>query len=158
MKKLKVIITTILLFAFVIVQAQKVEYNGKNYMVKGTTIFIDKVDVTNTLSQEEQTNIKNRLSEQIVAKNKLNTATKAQRKAEKKQRKAEKKQKNAEKELKAKERVQKKYSDAQKKYKKELKRSEKLRGKGKLSPEDETKWQKKLESLKKKSEKLKSKL
>lgn len=158
MKKLKLVITVFLLFAFALVQAQKVEYNGKNYVVKGNAIFEAKVNVTNTLSQAQQANIKNRLSEQILAEKKLKELEKAQKKAKKKQKAAEKKQRKAEKEIKAKEKAQKNYADAQDKYQKELKRHERLSDKGKLSPEDEIKWQKKLEGLQKKIDKSKRKL
>ena len=158
MKKLKVVLTVILLFMFVIAQAQKVQYNGKNYLVKGNDIFVDKVDVTNTLSIEDQNRIKNKLSEQILADKKLKENEKAEKKAEKRIKAAEKKQKKAEKQLKANEKAKKNYADVQEKYEKELKRHKKLSDKGKLSPEDEIKWQKKLESLKKKIEKLKRKL
>lgn len=165
MKKIKVVLTAILLVAFTMVQAQNIEYNGVKYLVKKNAIFVDKVDVTNTLSLEEQASIKNALSEQILAEKRLKEAEKAQkeaekaqRKAEKKQKAAEKKQKKAEKEIKAKEKAKQKYADAQENYEKALKRSEKLRERGKLSPVDEVKWQKKLEGYKNKIEKAKRKL
>ena len=158
MKTLKVFLTAIFLFAITVSFAQKVDYNGTTYRVKGNTIFMGKSDITSTLSPEEQANIKNRLSEQIIADKKLKEAEKAQKKAEKSQRKAEKKQKDAEKEIKKAEKAKKRYTDAQDKYEKELKKHQKLQEKGKLSPQDEIKWQKKLESLKSKIDKLKRKL
>ena len=111
MKKLKVVLTVILLFMFVIAQAQKVQYNGKIYLVKGNAIFVDKVDVTNTLSIEDQNRIKNKLSEQILADKKLKENEKAEKKAEKRIKAAEKKQKKAEKQLKANEKAKKNYAD-----------------------------------------------
>lgn len=158
MKNLKVVLTAILLCAFAIVQAQKVEYNGKEYVVKRNAIFVDRVDVTNTLSAEVQANIKNRLSEQILAERNLKNAEKAQKKAEKAQKKAEKAQKKAEKEIKRAENAKKKYENALNKYENAQKKHTKLSSKGKLSPEDEIKWQKKLEGLKSNIEKLKGKL
>ncbi|WP_111706896.1 hypothetical protein [Lutibacter citreus] len=158
MEKLKGIVLFVFLFVFTIVQAQKVEFNGVKYMVKKNAIFVDKLDVTNTLSQEKQVNIKNRLSEQISAEKKLDEAKKAQRNAEKAQKKAEKKQKKAENKIKEKEKLKKNYTDAKEKYKKELKRHDKLRDKGKLSIEDETKWQEKLKGYQKKIDKAKRKL
>ena len=158
MKTLKVFLTVVLLFAITISFAQKVDYNGTTYRVKGNAIFMGKNDVTSTLSPDEQANIKNRLSKQILADKKLKEAEKAQKKAEKSQKKAEKKQRAAEKKIKQAEKAKDNYSDAQNKYKKELKKHQKLQSKGKLSPEDEINWQKKLEGLKNKIDKLKRKL
>jgi len=158
MKTLKLFLTTIFLLAITISFAQKVDYNGTTYSVKGNAIFMGKSDITSTLSPEEQANIKNRLSEQILAEKKLKEAEKAQKRAEKKQKAAEKKQKKAENEIKKKEKAKKNYSDAQDRYEKELKRHEKLRNKGKLSPEDEAKWQRKLEGLQNNIEKSRKKM
>lgn len=158
MKSIKVLITIILLFGVTISQAQKIEYNGVNYVVKKNAIFMDGKDITNTLSLEEQVNIKNTLSQKILTDKKLKEAEKAQKKSEKKQKAAEKKQKKAENEIKKKEKAKKNYSEAQNRYEKELKRHEKLRNKGKLSPEDEVKWQKKLDGLQNKIEKAKRKM
>jgi hypothetical protein len=158
MKTLKLVITTLFVFAVSIGFAQKVDYGGVTYLVKGNSIFMDKIDITNTLSYEEQAGIKNALSQQILAEKKLKEAERAQKKAEKAQRKAEKKQKAAEKKIKKAETAKKKYEDAQSKYEKELKKYQKLQFKGKLSPEDEIKWQKKLAGLKANIEKLKNRL
>lgn len=158
MKTLKVFLTTVLLFVITLSFAQKVDYNGATYWVKGDAIFMGESDITSTLSIEEQANIKNRLSEQILADEKLKTAEKAQNKAEKAQRKAEKKQKAAEREIRKAEKAKKNYANSENKYKKELKRYQKLQDKGKLSPEDEIKWQNKLDGLKSKIERLKRKL
>lgn len=158
MRLIKLFITIIFLFGVTISQAQKIEYNGVNYVVKKNAIFMDGNDITNTLSLEEQVNIKNALSQKILTDKKLKEAEKAQKKAEKAQKKAEKAQKKAENEIKKKEKAKKKYSDAQKRYEKELKRHEKLRNKGKLSPEEEIKWQKKLDGLQNKIEKAKRKM
>lgn len=158
MKTLKSIITTLFLFAVCINYAQKVEYDGVTYLVKGNAIFMNKIDVTNTLSPEQQVVIKNKLSEEILANKKLKAAEKAQKKAEKAQNKAEKKEKAAEKQIKKAEKAKDKYTDAQNKYEKELKKHQKLQEKGKLSTEDEVKWQKKLGDLKSKIDKLKKKM
>lgn len=158
MKSIKVLITIILLFGVTISQAQKIEYNGVNYVVKKNAIFMDDKDITNNLSLEEQVNIKNALSQKILTDKKLKEAEKAQKKAGKKQKAAEKKQKKAENEIKKKEKAKKNYYEAQNRYEKELKRHEKLRNKGKLSPEDEIKWQKKLDGLQNKIEKAKRKM
>jgi protein subunit release factor B len=158
MKTIKILITIILLFGVTISQAQKVEYNGVNYVVKKNAIFMDGKDITTSLSPEQHANIKNRLSQQILADKKLKEAQKEQKKAEKRQKAAEKRQKKAENEIKKKEKAKKNYSDAQDRYEKQVKRHEKLKNKGKLSPEDEVKWQKKLEGLQKQIEKTKRKM
>lgn len=158
MKTLKLIISTFFFLVIVAGYAQKIDFNGVTYFVKGNLIFVDKVDVTNTLSPEDQANIKNKLSEQLLAERRLKNAEKAQEKAEKAQKKAENKQKKAEKEIKKAESAKKSYENAIDKYEKEQKKHSKLSSKGKLSPEDEIKWQKKLEGLKDKIDKLKKKL
>jgi len=158
MKKIKLIAVLIFLFTITIVQAQKIEYNGVQYVVKSDVIFIDGKDITSSLSQEQQVNIKNKLSQQQLAEEKLKAAEKAQNEAERKMRTSEKRMKRAEKELKKKETALKKYEEAQKQYEKELKKHERLSKKGKLSPDDEEKWKKKLEGLRNKSEKLKRKM
>ena len=71
-------------------------------MVKRDVIFMNGKDITSSLSLEQQVNIKNKLSQQLLAEEKLNAAEKAQNKAEQKMRAAEKKMKRAEKELKKK--------------------------------------------------------
>ena len=108
MKTIKILITIILLFGVTISQAQKVEYNGVNYVVKKNAIFMDGKDITTSLSPEQQANIKNRLSQQILADKKLKEAQKEQKKAEKRQKAAEKRQKKAENEIKKKEKAKKK--------------------------------------------------
>ena len=81
-----------------------------------------------------------------------------QKKTEKQKKKAEKKLKKAEKEVKKHAKAQDNFSDAKKKYDKEFKKYQKLKSKGKLSPEDEVKWLKKLEGLQKKIDKTERKL
>ena len=151
MKKLNIVLTTILLLTATIIQAQKVDYYGVDYTLKGKSIYMDKVDVTSTLSRKEQANIKDKLNEQILAEKNLMKVEK-QRKAD------EKEQIKAEKEIKSKARAQGDYGDAQEKYKKELKRRNELRDKGKLSPKEEEKWAKKLRNYDKKTKKIKARL
>ena len=160
MKNLKGLVTTIFLFAVVLVQAQKVELNGVDYVVKKNAILVDKVDVTSTLSPEMQASIKNRLNAQILAEKRLAEAKKAQKAAEKAQKKAKKKQKAADKELKKaekklknKEKAKARYEVAKKDLEKNIEKHQKLQEKGKLSPQDEIKWQKKLEKSRNKIEK-----
>ena len=70
------------------------------------------------------------------------------KKAEKLQKEAEKKQKKAEKTLKKQQKSQDRLNKATKKLESSQKKYEKLKRKGKLSPQDETKWAKKLEGYK----------
>lgn len=153
-------------------QAQEIIYGGVTYKVKGQTILKDKVNVTHTLSLEEQTGIMQALEhqkvlkkEQEIAERALKDAEREQKAAEKKmkdaekaQRAAEKKQKAAEKELKQKQKAQSKYEDASEDYNDAIAKYEKLRDRGKLSPNDEEKWFKKIDGLKEDIEKARRKL
>ena len=154
MKHIKLLISMVLLFAVTLVQAQKVEYQGKEYKIKKDLIFLDGVDVTPNLTVSEQTAIKEALKRQVA----LEKAEKEQKKAEKKQKKAEKKRKKAEKEVKKREKAQSNLEKSQKKYKKDTEKYEKLKTRGKLSPQDEEKWLKKLEKQKEKIEKAEKKV
>lgn len=138
--------------------AQKVTYKGNTYLVKGKIIFLNDVDITNTLSYEDQVHIKNELSAQLLAEKKQKAVEKAQKKTEKAQKKAEKKQKKAEKELKKQAKNKASYIAAQKKYEKALKKYQKLKEKNKLIPADIPKWESKLKSLQERIDKLKKKL
>lgn len=158
MKTLKLFITMFLLFIFVAVSAQKIEHEGKEYLVKGDKIFLNDIDVTTNLTTQQQATIKNKLKNRLVREERISTAEKATKKAEKKQKKAEKKQKKAEKDLKKKKKAESSLSKSQKKYKNDLKKYEKLKRKGKLSSEDEEKWLKKLEKLQEKIKKNKKRL
>jgi len=148
MKNVKLFIAIVCLFMVTILNAQQIEHEGKEYRVKGEKIFLNGVEVTADLSADEQLVIKNKLKKKIALDKKIKSAEKAQKQAENKQKKAEKKQKQAEKELKKREKIQKNYKNAQQKYSAAQNKYEKLKNRGKLSPVDETKWLKKLESLK----------
>jgi chromosome segregation ATPase len=139
-------------------QAQQVDYNGNTYKIKGKTILKDKEDVTNTLSVEDQTGIFEALSKQKAIEAERKEAEKAIKKAESEQKKAEKKQKKAEKELKAKEKAQSNFEDANDDYIKAISKYEKLKNRGKLSPNDEAKWLEKIQDLKEDIDKAKRKL
>ena len=146
-------------------QAQEVSYNGTTYKVKGKAILLDGTDVTTTLSTEEQTGILETLNKQTAldkerkeAEKAIKKAEKEQNKAEKEQRKAEKELKKAEKELKAKEKAQSKFEDANDDYTNAIKKYDKLKKKGKLSPNDEAKWLEKIDGLKADIDKTKKKL
>ena len=154
MKNVKLRVLMLLLFAVGLIHAQKVEYQGKEYKVKKDLIFLDGVDVTPNLTVSEQTAIKDALKRQID----FEKVEKEQKRAEKKQKQAEKKQKKAEKEVKKREKAQRNLEKSQKKLKKDTTKYEKLKANGKLSPEDEGKWLKRLEKLKEKIEKAEKKV
>lgn len=151
MKNLRSIIAVVIFLFFAYSQAQNVTYNGKEYTVKNDKIYFEDKDITATLTVDQITNIKNRLNENLTVEKRINLA-------EKKQKQAEKKQKQAERELKRMRNEESALASYQKKYQKELKQHEKLKKKGKLTPVDEEKWQKKLKTLEEKIEKSKKRL
>lgn len=145
--------------------AQEVKVNDSVYEIKKDLIFINDVDITNTLSEEERSKIlaafehkKSEKAKAKLSKEKIDKAEKAQKRAEKQQKKAEKKQKKAEKEMKQKVKAQTNYDKAIKTHKDAITKYEKLKKKGKLSPIDEEKWLEKIEKLNSKIEKTKAKL
>lgn len=158
MKTLKLVIFTLFIFATSLCYSKNVKNCGVTNLEKDKSISMAENDVTSTLSSEQQTTIKNNLDQEILTDKKIKEAEKAKKKAEKARKKAEKKQKAAEKQLKKAEKAKKNYFDTQKKYERELKKHQKLQSKGKLSPENEIKWQKKLDGLKNKIEKFRKKL
>lgn len=139
-------------------QAQDINFNGTTYKIKGKTILKEGVDITNTLTAEEQTGIWEAFKQQEALEKERKAAEKAIKKAEKEQKQAEKRQKKAEKALKAKEKAQDRFEDANDDYNKAVKKYEKLKKKGKLSPNDEAKWLEKIEKYKETIEKTKKKL
>ncbi len=156
-KNICTLILAFLVSAFSYVQAQKIEYQGKKYLVKGETVFLDKQDITSSLSYEDQMNIKNALIEKL-ANEKIREAEKAQKKAEKELKKSEKARKKTEKELKRKVDAQNDLTKSQKKYNSASSKYEKLKKRGKLLPEEDLKWQEKLEKLQKDIKNNKNKL
>ena len=139
-------------------QAQEINYNGTIYKIKGKTILQEKTDVTATLSAEEQSGIWDVFNKQKALDKERAETAKAIKKAEKEKKNAEKKQKQAEKELKAKQKAQSKFNTANDDYNKAIKKFEKLKDKGKLSPNNEEKWLKKIDNLNRTVEKSRRKL
>ncbi len=155
-------------------KAQEVEHKGVKYEVKGDVILKDGKDVTSTLSKEHQIEIKTIFEntklatkeaqaatleaaaiakEEIEAKKTAEKLAKERKEAEKAMKEAEKAQKRAEKEQKKAERALQNKQDAQDNFEKATKRLsknqakyDKLKRKGKLSPNDEKDWMKKLEN------------
>ena len=140
------------------VQAQEVEFNGATYLVKGKSIFQGETDVTNTLSVEQQIAIKAALNNQEAIAKQAQEAEKQIKKAEKNQRKTEKKLKKAEKELRHKKRAQAYFDKSGERYDDAVKKYNKLKRKGELSPKDEAKWLSKIEDLKKEHQKAERRL
>ena len=151
MKYFKILITLCGLFIVTTITAQKIEYQGKEYLVKKDNIFYNDEDVTHNLTELEQNAIKNNLKIEIDKEAEIE-------KKEKTQKKAEKDLKKAEKELKKRQKTQNNLYKNQDKYNKDLRKYEKLKYKGKLSPENEAKWLKKLAKEKEKLEDSKKKL
>lgn len=165
---MKYIICLFILFISISVSAQNVERNGKTYEVKNERIFLDGKDVTDTLKAEDKSAIlklsekakteAQALKEYAKAEKEAEKLIKEKEKAEKAHKKAVKAQKKAEKELKQQEKAQKRFDKATKDLSKAQKKYDKLKRKGKLSPNDEADWLKKLEKLKSDLDKAKRKL
>ncbi|MCF7559875.1 hypothetical protein L3X39_04430 [Sabulilitoribacter multivorans] len=141
-----------------LVNAQEVSVNGAMYEVKKGQIFKGGLDVTETLSTEEQLQIREAFDREIARIKAAEREEKRLKNAEKDQKRAEKKQKKAEKALKQKEKAESNFNKAEKKYEDAIKKYEKLKKKGKLSPEDEKKWLDKIEKYNKATIKAKRKL
>lgn len=160
--------------------AQEVEYEGVKYEVKEKAIFQDGKDVTSTLSAEKQQEImaiheKTKMTA-LEAEKAVQVAEKEQKEAEKAAQKLEKERKEAEKAIKKAEKAQKLAEKEQRRAEKELKRKqhaqddfekatkrlqqnqdkyERLKHKGKLSPNDEEKWLKRIEGYREDLDKAK---
>ncbi len=142
MKKIQFLFTLIFIFLVTISYAQDVVYKDKTYTIKKKSIYLDKVDVTQTLKPE--------MVNEIFAIHTINEEKiKAAKKAEKEKKAAEKKVKKAEKALKSKVKAQKKLIKANDKLKSGIKKYNKLKKSGDLSPNDNQKWLSKIEKLKK---------
>lgn len=158
-------------FGFVL-NAQEISFKGATYEVKKGKIFNNGVDVTETLTAEDQEKIKLAVNEKMAdieeaekaekrlekAEKEQKKAEKEQKRAEKEQKRAEKQQKKAEKELKRQQKAQSNYDKSIKKHKATVKKYEQLKKKGKLSPIDEEKWLDKISKYKEASEKAKKDL
>lgn len=131
--------------------SQKITYANKEYKIKGEKIYFDGKDVSDSFSAEEKVAIFKKLKVQ-----------KQKNKKQKKEAKKVKKQKNkvekAEKEQKKQENVLDDYDDAVENLETAQAKYERLKRKGKLSPNDEVKWLDKIAKLKEKVSKKKKKL
>lgn len=134
---------------------QQVISQGKIYEVKNKLIFQDGVDVTETLMLKEKEDIFKLLKHQ---KKELKQAEKARKKLEKAAKEAKKANKKSSDALKKKKKAEAKFLKASKKLEKQEAKFKKLKLKGKLSPNEEAKWFKKLEGYRKDVQKAKNKL
>ena len=138
--------------------AQEVLVDGVSYMVKGDKILKDGIDVSASLTLEENQTITTVLLEKESKLREAEKTLKNLKKAEKSQKSAENKQKKAEKALKKREKTNTKFEKSEKKYNDALKKYERLNNKGKLTPVDEKEWLEKIEKLKVARNKAKKKL
>ena len=150
--KIKTITLLLLCMLFAVSAfSQKVTYANKEYKIKGEKIYFDGKDVSESFSEEEKVAIFKKLK-----------AQKEKYKKEKKEAKKVKKEKNkvdkAEKEQKKQENILDDYDGAVKNLETAQAKYERLKRKGKLSPNDEVKWLDKIAKLKEKVSKKKNKL
>lgn len=87
---MKNIIAILCLLFSVLTFGLEVISNGTTYKVKGKAIFQDGVDITSTLTVEQENEIRTILDEQVRVEKEVKKAEQAQKKAEKAQKKAEK--------------------------------------------------------------------
>ena len=131
--------------------SQKVTYANKEYKIKGEKIYFEGKDVSASFSEEDKIALFQKLK-----------AQKEKNKEEKKEAKKAKKEKNkvkkAEKEQKKQENVLDDYDDVVDKLETTQAKFERLKRKGKLSPNDEVKWLDKIAKLKEKVSAKKKKL
>ncbi len=142
--------------------AQEVIKDGKVYEVKGKAIFHEGEDITTMLLSGEKADIfkahKNLIKETKAAEKAQKKLEKGVKDAEKAQKKAEKAQKKAEKALKQKQKAQDNVNKATRKFDQQQEKYQKLKNSGKLSPNDDAKWLKKLNGYKNDLEKSRTKL
>ena len=168
-KKMKYYIVLLFLALSLNSFSQQVTREDKVYEVKKEKIFLNGDDVTSILKLEDKTAILKEatlISEMLKAKEKFekNAAKdkkakeKEAKKLEKEVKKKEKAIKKKEKAIKKKEKAKKNFEKAEEKLKKAVEKRDKLKNKGKLSPNDEVKWSKKIDKLNWKLTKSKQKL
>jgi len=131
--------------------SQKVMHANKEYKVKGKKIYFEGKDVSDSLSEDKKLAIFEKLK---VQKAKKKEVKKKEKKAKKEKNKVEK----AEKEQKKQENVLDDYDNAVDKLEKAQAKYERLKRKGKLSPNYEVDWLDKIAKLKEKVAKKKKKL
>lgn len=128
--------------------AQHVIHDGTAYEVKGRSIFSNGENVTDALHVDEKNTIFRTHKSQV----------RADKRAEKAKKKQEKAHKKAAKDLKRKQKAQDRYLKATKKLQRNQAQYDRLKERGKLSPNAEDKWLKKLDRYKKNVEKRRKSL
>ena len=77
MKKLKFLFLTFCLFITVLMNAQKIEHEGKKNHVKSEKIFFDKLDTSANLTTQQLVDIKNKLKNKLAREERVSDAEKA---------------------------------------------------------------------------------
>ena len=131
--------------------SQKVTYANKEYKIKGKKIYFEGKDVSDSFTEEEKVAIFEKIKAQKAKSKKDKKEAKSVKKEKKKIEKAEKEQKKKENALDD-------YDDAVNKLESAQAKYERLKRKGKLSPNDEVKWLDKIAKLKEKVSAKKKKL
>jgi chromosome segregation ATPase len=143
--------------------------DGKIYTVKGSKIKADGIDVTETLTEEEKNKIEDLVDSKVQEREaaedrqdeleeKKEAQEKIEEEAEKCQEEIEKKQEELEKKRERKQEIREAYVEAKRRLEDKKDKYENLKEKGKLSPRDEAKWQKKIEKLEKEVKETKDEL
>ena len=143
--------------------SEQVIYDGSVYGIKGDKIYKRGEKVNESLSDELKTNIRQTLDARLALEKEIEAkkeALEAEQKAQEKAlkdaenalKKAEQEQKALEKAAEKKEKLREAFIDANSKYKDQKDKYQKLHDAGKLSPNDEEKWAKRLDKLKSKME------
>lgn len=131
--------------------------DGVRYVVKSERVYVNKEDVTDTLSVEKREAIL--LAYKEKEKELVKIAREKERKRmEKEQKRIEKERKKAGKEQKRTEKAKARFIKAKERHDKARLKYEKLKNRGDLSPNDETKWLNNLYKLKSKLSKAERKL
>lgn len=160
---MKILMTLLFLGLSFTIQAQEVISNGTAYDIKGDKIYKRGEKVNESLSDELKTNIRQTLDARLALEKEIEAkkeALEAEQKAQEKAlkdaenalKKAEQEQKALEKAAEKKEKLREAFIDANSKYKDQKDKYQKLHDAGKLSPNDEEKWAKRLDKLKSKME------
>jgi len=82
-KTVKLFITLFFLFLVVVINAQKIEHEGKEYHLKGDKIFLNDLDVTTNLTIQQLADIRNKLKNKLAREERISIAEKVAKKAAK---------------------------------------------------------------------------
>ncbi len=79
-KTVKLFIPLFFLFLVVVINAQKIEHEGKEYHIKGDKIFLNDLDVTTNLTAQQLADIRNKLKNKLAREERISIAEKATKK------------------------------------------------------------------------------